>query len=134
MPTIAIGPTPLALADIRTALAGRFAVRPEPEVETAVASGHAAIAALLTGGEPIYGVNTGFGKLAKARIAEADLARLQVNLVRSHAAGTGEPLKPETVRLVLLLKARSLAQGYSGISPATLAAEVPTAVRVPGRR
>jgi len=52
---------------------------------------------------PLYDVNTGFGKLASQRIAGSDLARLQVNLLRSHAVGVGEPLPPRVVRLVLLL-------------------------------
>jgi histidine ammonia-lyase len=80
---------------------------------------HKAIAELLQNDEAIYGVNTGFGKLAKARIAPGDLGRLQVNLVRSHAAGTGEALSPATVRLIMTLKLASLARGYSGIQPAT---------------
>jgi histidine ammonia-lyase len=87
----------------------------------AIAESHALVDALLATGEPIYGVNTGFGKLAKARIADADLKRLQVNLVRSHAAGTGPALAPEIVRLILLLKIKSLSRGHSGIAPATLA-------------
>ena len=77
---------------------------------------------LVKRGEAIYGVNTGFGKLAKARIADRDLDALQINLVRSHAAGTGEALAPDTVRLIMVLKLKSLARGYSGIHPATAAA------------
>ncbi len=64
-------------------------------------------------------MNTGFGKLAKARIAMSDLGQLQINLVRSHAAGTGETLDLRTIRLIMLLKLASLARGYSGIQPAT---------------
>src|SRR5580692_5349675 len=61
--------------------------------------------------EPVYGVNTGFGKLAQTRIARADLATLQRNLILSHAAGVGTPLDDGVVRLVLALKAASLAVG-----------------------
>ncbi|HKW81973.1 MAG TPA: histidine ammonia-lyase [Casimicrobiaceae bacterium] len=64
---------------------------------------------------PTYGVNTGFGKLASTRISAADLATLQLNLIRSHSAGVGEPLSPPIVRLVLALKAASLAQAHSGV-------------------
>ena len=60
---------------------------------------------------PVYGVNTGFGKLASTRISEADLATLQLNLIRSHSVGVGEPLAPPVVRLMLALKAVSLARG-----------------------
>src|SRR5437763_8445260 len=66
------------------------------------------------------GYNPGYGQLAKQRIAEAVLVQLQIKLVRSHAAGVGEPLAPEIVRLVLLLKIAALAKGASGITPATL--------------
>jgi histidine ammonia-lyase len=67
------------------------------------------------GEPPVYGVNTGFGKLATQRIAQEDLALLQLKLLRSHAVGVGEPLPERVVRLVLLLKAASLARGYSGV-------------------
>ncbi|MDP3824653.1 MAG: histidine ammonia-lyase [Burkholderiales bacterium] len=67
------------------------------------------------GDEPVYGVNTGFGKLASTRIAKDDLAVLQLKLLRSHAVGVGDPLDERVVRLVLLLKAASLARGYSGV-------------------
>ncbi len=67
------------------------------------------------GGAAVYGVNTGFGKLASTRIAKTDLAILQLKLLRSHAVGVGEPLSINIVRLILLLKACSLARGYSGV-------------------
>ena len=67
------------------------------------------------GDAPVYGVNTGFGKLASTRIAKEDLAVLQLKLLRSHAVGVGDPLDECVVRLALLLKAASLARGYSGV-------------------
>ena len=67
------------------------------------------------GGAAVYGVNTGFGKLANQRIAQTDLEKLQLNLLRSHAVGVGEPMSERVVRLILLTKAASLARGYSGI-------------------
>ncbi len=67
------------------------------------------------GDAPVYGVNTGFGKLATTRIAKEDLAILQLKLLRSHSVGVGEPLGERVVRLILLLKAASLARGYSGV-------------------
>jgi histidine ammonia-lyase len=67
------------------------------------------------GDAPVYGVNTGFGKLATTRIATEDLDRLQLNLLRSHAVGVGDPLPSRVVRLILLLKAASLARGFSGV-------------------
>jgi histidine ammonia-lyase len=77
---------------------------------------------VIASGETAYGVNTGFGSLASERIAPRELAQLQHNLVLSHAAGTGDPLADEVVRLVLALKIASLARGHSGIRPATLRA------------
>jgi histidine ammonia-lyase len=70
----------------------------------------------------VYGINTGFGKLAQTRIADADLARLQRNLVLSHSAGVGQPLSAPVVRLMLLLKAASLAHGFSGVRPEVIGA------------
>jgi histidine ammonia-lyase len=76
----------------------------------------AAVVARATAGEaPVYGVNTGFGKLATQRIAREDLALLQLRLLRSHAVGVGEALSARVVRMVLLLKAASLARGFSGV-------------------
>jgi histidine ammonia-lyase len=112
----------LSLAELRKSLAGACTVELEAEAQKAIAHSHHAIAELLRSDVPIYGVNTGFGKLAKARIAMRDLGQLQVNLVRSHAAGTGETLDIRTVRLIMVLKLASLARGYSGIQPATATA------------
>ena len=68
-------------------------------------------------GEVVYGVTTGFGRLAEVTISEADQVALQRNLLRSHAAGTGPLLPPEAVRVMLLLRANALARGNSGIRP-----------------
>ena len=81
----------------------------------------AAVARIVAKGEPVYGVNTGFGKLASVRIAQADLAILQRNIVLSHAAGVGEATPLPIVRLMMALKMASLAQGASGIQRGTLA-------------
>ncbi len=78
-------------------------------------------AAILTsaaqGTEPVYGVNTGFGKLANKRIAPKDVATLQRNLILSHCAGVGEPFDVPTARLIMTLKLLSLGRGASGVSP-----------------
>ena len=67
------------------------------------------------GDEPVYGINTGFGALAETPIARADLAKLQRNLVLSHAVGVGEPLGTETTRALMALRANVLARGVSGV-------------------
>jgi histidine ammonia-lyase len=86
-----------------------------------VEAGAAAVAVILARGEPVYGINTGFGKLASIRIGAADLETLQRNIVLSHAAGVGAPMPVPVARLMMALKLASLAQGVSGIRPQTLA-------------
>ncbi len=77
-----------------------------------------AVERLLEIDKPVYGVNTGVGKLADVRIEHALLRQLQLNLVRSHAAGVGEPLEDAEVRAMMLIRANVLAKGLSGIRPA----------------
>lgn len=74
----------------------------------------------LTSPEPLYGINTGFGMLANQRIPRRDLEKLQENLILSHAVGVGEPFSVPVCRLIMLLRANVLAQGYSGVRPETL--------------
>ena len=69
---------------------------------------------------PVYGINTGFGSLAEVKIPRDALGALQRNLLRSHAAGVGEPLPARAVRAMMALRANVLAKGYSGIRRATL--------------
>jgi len=73
-----------------------------------VERGAQAVARIVTEGKPVYGINTGFGKLASVRIDTSDLARLQRNIVLSHAAGVGEPLPISITRLMMALKLASL--------------------------
>jgi len=81
----------------------------------AVEASAAVVQRAAEGDAPVYGVNTGFGKLASTRIEAAQLEQLQLNLIRSHSVGVGEPLPAPVVRLVLALKAASLARGASGV-------------------
>jgi histidine ammonia-lyase len=74
------------------------------------------------GDEPAYGINTGFGSFAEVKISPNALETLQLNLLRSHAAGLGEPLPARTVRATIALRANVLAKGFSGISVETLEA------------
>jgi histidine ammonia-lyase len=93
----------------------------DPACAPAIEAGARTVEAIVAKGEPVYGINTGFGKLASVRIDPADLARLQTNIVLSHAAGVGEPMPASVVRLMLALKLASLAQGASGVRPTTVA-------------
>ena len=92
----------------------------DPDCLPGVRVSAAVIDRIIQGSAPVYGVNTGFGKLASIRIATNDLAELQRNIVLSHAAGTGAPTAKPVVRLMMALKIASLGVGASGIREATL--------------
>ncbi len=113
---IRIGDQPLTLDHIRKALSGPIKAELSEKARAAITRSSETVARLLATGDAIYGVNTGFGKLAKQRIAAPDLSALQLNIVRSHAAGVGAPLDQAIVRTILLLKITALSQGASGIS------------------
>jgi histidine ammonia-lyase len=113
--TIEIAPGAVPLGVWRRILREGQEIRFGSDARAAVANGHAAVNALIATGRPIYAVNTGFGKLASVRIESADLVQLQRNLILSHSAGTGESLSDDLVRLILVMKAAALAQGYSGV-------------------
>jgi histidine ammonia-lyase len=94
--------------------------RVDARADTRVGLSAAAIAEIVRQEEPVYGINTGFGKLATVRINASDLARLQENIVRSHSVGVGEPLGRAETRLMMALKIASLAQGASGVHRQTI--------------
>lgn len=106
---------PITLAEVgRVARDGAVAVLAD-EARDQIHTSRAYIETIVAEGRTVYGVTTGFGKLANVRIAPADVQQLQRNLVVSHAMGVGEPFSTEIVRAMLLLRAQSLALGYSGI-------------------
>ena len=116
--TLKPGRTPLS--DWRAIAHGaNFAL--DPASATAIAASAEAVSAIIAKGDPVYGLNTGFGKLAGIRIEAADLAELQRNIVLSHAAGVGDPLNRNVARLMIGLKIASLARGASGVRPQTVA-------------
>ncbi|MES2936089.1 MAG: histidine ammonia-lyase [Pseudomonadota bacterium] len=109
-------PGQLALDQLRRLCGGeRLTVELDPACREGIRASAELVRKATEGDAPVYGVNTGFGKLATTRIQKEDLAVLQLKLLRSHAAGVGEPLSERVVRLVLVLKAASLARGYSGV-------------------
>ena len=110
-------PGHMTLADLRRVWQAPVAVQLTPEAQAAIADSAATIHGIVAKGDAAYGINTGFGKLAKTRIPDAQLEQLQRNLILSHSVGTGEPMSDATVRLVMLMKAASLARGYSGVRP-----------------
>ena len=113
--TVTLGLEGHPLAAWRAILHDRAPVALDPAARPRVAAGAETIAAIVGRGAPVYGVNTGFGKLAHARIEADDLATLQRNLVLSHATGVGPALPDQVVRLILALKMASLARGASGV-------------------
>jgi histidine ammonia-lyase len=117
---IVMTPGAVPLADWRLIWQGA-PVRLDPACQPAIAASAAAVARILARDAPVYGINTGFGKLASIRIDSADLAKLQRHIVLSHTAGVGPPMPAPVARLMMALKLASLAQGASGVQPATLA-------------
>jgi histidine ammonia-lyase len=120
LPTLLLAPGSLTLAQLRACMAQDVQLAIDPAAAAGVAASAQRVREAADGEAAIYGVNTGFGKLAMQRIGHDDLAALQLNLLRSHAVGVGEPLDARVVRLVLLLKAASLARGYSGVRPVVI--------------
>jgi histidine ammonia-lyase len=115
--TIALQPGALDLADLRRIARAPVALALADADRSAIADSAAIIARIVAAGATVYGVNTGFGKLAQVSIPPDQLEELQHNLVLSHCAGTGAPLGDDAVRLAMALKVNCLAQARSGVRP-----------------
>jgi histidine ammonia-lyase len=107
----------LTIAEVVAVATQRARVSIASEAHRAVLASRAQVDRLLTAGAPVYAITTGVGRLASVRITPGDAAALQVNTVRSHAAGVGSPLPTDVVRAMMLLRAHGLALGYSGVRP-----------------
>jgi histidine ammonia-lyase len=107
----------LTLEAVRAVAEGFEAVALAPEARARMEASRAVIERLVEGDAAVYGVTTGFGQLADVRIDHSQLRQLQLNLVRSHAAGVGEQLEDRCVRAMMLIRANVLAKGLSGIRP-----------------
>jgi histidine ammonia-lyase len=107
----------LTVSQVREIAFSRAVALLAPAAVARMESSRAVIDRLAAGDDPVYAVNTGVGLLADVRIPRADLDQLQRNVVRSHAAGVGEPLAREVVRAMMLIRANVLAKGLSGIRP-----------------
>jgi len=110
-------PGQLTLGDLRAAWSAHAPLTLASGAWRDIAASSAAVDAIVAKGDPAYGINTGFGILAKAHIPVEQLATLQRNLILSHAVGTGPLIDDQIVRLILLTKIGSLARGYSGVRP-----------------
>jgi histidine ammonia-lyase len=113
-------PGALDLDGLRALHTGGLQLGLAPAALPAIEASAAVVQRAAAGEAPVYGVNTGFGKLASTRIGAADLAALQLNLIRSHSVGVGAPMAAPVVRLILALKAASLARGHSGVRPVVI--------------
>jgi histidine ammonia-lyase len=105
----------LTLDDVREVAAEHRPVLLDPDARSAVARARAVVDGLVAGNKVSYAITTGVGKLSDVRIAGEQIREMQVNLVRSHAVGVGEPLTPAETRAMLLLRANSLSKGFSGV-------------------
>ena len=117
--TITITAGAVSLADWRRIYRGETPVL-DPSCHARISASAASVARILARQEPVYGINTGFGKLASVQISDDDLLTLQRNIVLSHAAGVGEPMPVPIARLMMALKLASLAQGASGVNLTTI--------------
>ncbi|MFA8384604.1 MAG: histidine ammonia-lyase [Pelagibaca sp.] len=108
-------PGAVTLAQLETLWRGTDAITLDPSARSGIDASAAVVARAAKGDAPVYGVNTGFGKLASVRIAPEDTETLQRNLILSHCCGVGEALEPATVRLMMALKLLSLGRGASGV-------------------
>ncbi len=117
MVSVILDGQPLTLAEIEAVALKGARVEIAAASKARMAASRVTIEDILLAGETVYGVNTGFGKLSDVSIPPGSLAQLQTNLVRSHAAGVGQPLSEAESRGMLLLRANVLAKGFSGTRP-----------------
>ena len=120
MATLRIDGNSLTIADVVSVARRETPVALDRSAEQLVRASAKLVAEVAEGDVPVYGVNTGFGDLSQVRISRGDLAKLQINLLRSHAAGVGDPLPADVTRAILLLRANTLASGRSGVRPETI--------------
>src|SRR5438128_1661236 len=115
--TVTLDGRSLSIADVVAVARHGARVAVAPETRARVARARADVETAGARGDTVYGVNTGFGKLAHIRIPPDQLRALQLNLIRSHASGVGESLPVEAVRAMMLLRANVLLMGTSGVRP-----------------
>jgi histidine ammonia-lyase len=118
MRTINISEKPFTLADLREVWDEPVQVAVAADAQKLIRKSQATVDAVLSSGQEVYGINTGFGLLANVHISDDELLHLQENLVFSHASGVGDALPDGVVRLIMVMKAKALARGYSGVRPA----------------
>ncbi|MBL3657490.1 histidine ammonia-lyase [Fulvivirga sediminis] len=116
-----ISDEPLSLESIQEIISEGYSLALSPEAEQKITKCRNYLdEKIKSSSDPVYGINTGFGSLYNKHIPKEELSRLQENLVKSHACGTGAEVNPEIVKLMLLLKVQSLAYGHSGVQLITV--------------
>jgi histidine ammonia-lyase len=115
-----IGGKDLTLADLHAAWLGPVHVDYSKDTERAIKQAEDLVKSKAQGKEAVYGLNTGFGKFAEIKISVDEIEVLQERIVLSHSAGVGKPITHNIARMLMLLKAHSLARGYFGIKQVTL--------------
>src|SRR5271157_1307978 len=120
MQALHISGNDLTLEDVRQVVYERQPILLQPQARLAVERIRTVVDDLLANEGVAYAVNTGVGHLADLRISPQDVRKLQVNLVRSHCVGVGDPLAEDVVRAMMLLRANSLAKGFSGVRPVVI--------------
>ncbi len=118
--TVTLIPGSATLAQLQDIWSSRSAVVLDPSSHAGIRAAHALVSQAANGDAAVYGVNTGFGKLASVKIAAKDVAKLQRNLILSHCCGVGEALDDATTRLMMVLKLLSLGRGASGVAMTTV--------------
>lgn len=113
--TVTLIPASVKLAELERIWRDQVAVKLDPSARDDVEAANAMVRKAADGSDAVYGVNTGFGKLASVKIAPEDTETLQRNLILSHCCGVGEPLDIATTRLMMALKLLSLGRGASGV-------------------
>lgn len=116
MKTVFLGATPLTLNEVRLISEGKTKAKLHPSARAKIQKSRRYLLNEIAAQKTLYGVNTGFGLLSSVKIKDQEIEELQYNLIRSHAVGVGDCLNAPAVRVMLLLRAQALAQGYSGIS------------------
>jgi histidine ammonia-lyase len=115
--TVILTGNDLSFENLRAVALQNESVSLDPSAIERMKASRAVVDKLVASGATAYGINTGFGKLASVRISAEQVQQLQINLVRSHACGVGEPLSEPETRAMMLLRANALAKGLSGIRP-----------------
>ena len=117
MTKVIVDGNPLTPAQVVAVARGHAEAVPGPDLAERMLPARAIVDQVVESDEVVYGITTGFGALANTHIGREEAETLQYNLVRSHASGVGDPLPDDLVRAILLLRARTLAQGHSGVRP-----------------